>query len=45
MQVSLPGTASLSSAAATEESTPPERPSSTLPSPTRARMASTCSFI
>ena len=44
-QVSLSPTARWTSSAAIEESTPPERPQITRPSPTWARIASTCSAI
>ena len=44
-QVSCSPIALWTSSAATEESTPPERPQITLPSPTWARIFSTCSSI
>ena len=44
-QVSLSPTALWTSSAATEESTPPERPQITRPSPTWAWIFSTCSAI
>ena len=44
-QVSFSPTALWTSSAATEESTPPERPQITLPSPTWAWIRATCSAI
>ena len=44
-QVSRSPTARWTSSAATEESTPPESPQITRPSPTWARIAATCSAI
>ena len=43
--VSWSPTALCTSSAATEESTPPESPQMTLPSPTCLRIASTCSSM